>query len=77
MTKTASRPWALEPAPRPKDENRRLTSTPGTNLIGRVCSSLGEAIGDGATSLLTGEPGVRKTALLAAAARRASADGSG
>jgi hypothetical protein len=50
-------------------------------LIGRASelatlgSFLGEAIGDGATLLLTGEPGVGKTALLVAAAEMAAADG--
>jgi DNA-binding CsgD family transcriptional regulator/tetratricopeptide (TPR) repeat protein len=54
----------------------------GTNrLIGRdreletLGSFLGEAVGDGATLLLTGEPGVGKTALLAAAAEMAETDG--
>jgi DNA-binding CsgD family transcriptional regulator len=55
---------------------------PRTNrLIGRdrelatLGAFLGEAVGDGATLLLTGEPGVGKTALLAAAAEMAAADG--
>jgi AAA ATPase domain len=54
----------------------------GTNrLIGRerelatLGSFLGEAVVDGATLLLTGEPGVGKTALLAAAAETATTDG--
>ena len=52
-----------------------------TRLIGRerelatLGSFLGEAVGDGATLLLTGEPGVGKTALLAAAAEMATTDG--
>jgi predicted ATPase len=50
-------------------------------LIGRdrelatLGSFLGEAVRDGATLLLTGEPGVGKTALLAAAAEMATTDG--
>ena len=50
-------------------------------LIGRdrelatLGSFLGEAVGDGATLLLTGDPGVGKTALLAAAADMATTDG--
>ena len=50
-------------------------------LIGRdrelatLGSFLDEAVGDGATLLLTGEPGVGKTALLAAAAEMAATDG--
>ena len=50
-------------------------------LIGRdrelatLGSFLGEAVGDGATLLLTGDPGVGKTALLAAAAEMATTDG--
>src|SRR5919106_5156401 len=54
----------------------------GTNrLIGRdrelatIGTFLGEAVVDGATLLLTGEPGVGKTALLVAAAEMATADG--
>src|SRR4051812_5095317 len=54
----------------------------GTNrLVGRdrelatLGSFLGEAVGDGATLLLGGEPGVGKTALLVAAAEMATADG--
>jgi predicted ATP-dependent serine protease len=54
----------------------------GTNrLIGRdrelatLGSFLGEAVGLGATLLLTGEPGVGKTALLVAAAEMATAEG--
>src|SRR5919106_4586429 len=54
----------------------------GTNrLIGRdrelatIGAFLGEAVDDGATLLLTGEPGVGKTALLAAAAELATNDG--
>src|SRR4051812_802289 len=54
----------------------------GTNrLIGRdselatIGSFLGEAVGGGATLLLTGEPGVGKTALLVAAAQMATAEG--
>ena len=54
----------------------------GTNrLVGRdrelatLGSFLGEALVDGATLLLTGEPGVGKTALLVAAAEMAAADG--
>jgi predicted ATPase len=54
----------------------------GTNrLVGRgrelatLRSFLGAAAGDGATLLLTGEPGVGKTALLVAAAEMAAADG--
>jgi predicted ATPase len=54
----------------------------GTNrLVGRdrelatLGSFLGEAVGDGATLLLTGEPGVGKTALLVAAAEMATSDG--
>ena len=52
-----------------------------TRLIGRdrelatIGSFLGEAVVDGATLLLTGEPGVGKTALLVAAAEMAAADG--
>jgi predicted ATPase len=55
---------------------------PRTNrLIGRdrelatLGAFLGEAVGDGATLLLTGEPGVGKTALLAAAAQMATTEG--
>ena len=50
-------------------------------LIGRdrelatLGSFLGEAVGEGATLLLTGDPGVGKTALLAAAAEMAATDG--
>ena len=50
-------------------------------LVGRdrelatLASFLGDAVRDGATLLLTGEPGVGKTALLAAAAEMATADG--
>jgi predicted ATP-dependent serine protease len=50
-------------------------------LIGRdqelatLGSFLGQAAVDGATLLLTGEPGVGKTALLVAAADEAAADG--
>ena len=50
-------------------------------LIGRdrelatIGAFLGGAVGDGATLLLTGEPGVGKTALLVAAAEMATADG--
>src|SRR5512132_3376970 len=50
-------------------------------LIGRdhelatLGSFLGEAAVDGATLLLTGEPGVGKTALLAATAELAASDG--
>ena len=50
-------------------------------LIGRdrelatLASFLGEAVVGGATLLLTGEPGVGKTALLAAAAEMATTDG--
>ncbi len=52
-----------------------------SQLIGRdrelaaLTSFLGEAVVDGATLLLTGEPGVGKTALLAAAAGMATTDG--
>ena len=56
--------------------------TTGTNrLVGRdgelaaLRSFLDEAVVDGATLLLTGEPGVGKTALLVAAAEMAAADG--
>jgi DNA replication protein DnaC len=54
----------------------------GTNrLVGRdrelasLESFLDEAVIDGATLLLTGEPGVGKTALLVAAAEKASGQG--
>ena len=53
----------------------------GTNLIGRdaelaaLRSFLGDAAVDGATLLLTGEPGVGKTASLVAAAKMATTDG--
>lgn len=54
----------------------------GTNpLVGRnrelatLGSFLREAVGDGATLLLTGEPGVGKTAFLVAAAEMATTDG--
>lgn len=53
----------------------------GTSLVGRdpelasLGSFLGEAVVDGATLLLTGDPGVGKSALLAAAAKMAVADG--
>ena len=40
-------------------------------------SFLGEAVVGGATLVLTGEPGVGKTALLVAAAEMAAADGCG
>ena len=57
-----------------------MTAT-STRLVGRdgelatLSSFLGDAVDGGATLLLTGEPGVGKTALLDAAAEMAEADG--
>jgi hypothetical protein len=46
-----------------------------SSVVSAIGSFLAEAVGGGATLVLTGEPGVGKTALLAAAAEMAAGDG--